>query len=95
VSDCGISGLTIAISSSIVTKSSIELQWGFNGGPIGGPGRLYLITVRRLISGPHPQRFSRGRFYLITVRKAVPESAHTVRLVDLIHKSFPAYSVNE
>jgi hypothetical protein len=37
VSGCGVSGLTIAISSFIVAKIPIELQWGFNKDLIGVP----------------------------------------------------------
>jgi hypothetical protein len=33
--------------------------------------------------------------YLVIVRRAVPESAHTVRLINPTYRSFPAYSVNK
>jgi hypothetical protein len=37
VSGYGFSGLIIAISSSIIAKIPIELQWGFSKGLIGVP----------------------------------------------------------
>jgi hypothetical protein len=52
VSGCGVSGLTMAISSSIIIKILIKLQWEFDRGLIRDPGRLYLITVRRNSTRP-------------------------------------------
>jgi hypothetical protein len=37
VSGYGVSGLTIAISSFIIAKIPIELQWELSKGPIGVP----------------------------------------------------------
>jgi hypothetical protein len=47
------------------------------------------------VSLPLHQPATCGHFYLITVRRTVPESAHIIRLVDLTHRSFLAYSVSE